>query len=68
MLSLTRKTNEWLAIGIMPNVEIRIHIVRIQGNTVQLAIDCPKEFPILRQELYVNADGFKPEDFGEQVR
>lgn len=63
MLSITQHKAGFIAIGILPGVEIKVHIADIRGNTVQLAIDCPKEFPILRSEVYQQVGGFKNSDF-----
>ena len=47
MLVLSRKCSE----NIVINGNIRIHVVSIQGNTVRLGIDAPREVGILRGEL-----------------
>lgn len=46
MLVLTRKSGEEILIG-----EVRMRVVRIDGNRVRIAIDAPKEVPVLRAEL-----------------
>lgn len=63
MLSITQTKGGYVAIGIMPGVEIHIHIARVEHGTVQLAIDCPRDFPIYRKEVYEKLGGFMPEDF-----
>lgn len=47
MLVLTRKVKESLII----DNNIKITVVAIDGDKVKLAIDAPKEIPILRQEV-----------------
>jgi len=51
MLTLSRKKDQTIEIG----DNIRLIVSRIKGNTVRLAIDAPREIPILRGEL-------KPQD------
>ena len=47
MLVLTRKEQESLLIG----DEIRIQIIRIEGDRVIVGIDAPKNIKILRSEI-----------------
>ncbi len=47
MLALTRKPFETIHIG----DDIRVTVVEVRGNAVRLAIDAPKEIPIIRAEL-----------------
>ncbi|MFG0262131.1 MAG: carbon storage regulator [Novipirellula sp. JB048] len=47
MLVLTRKLDEKIQIG----DDITITLVRIQGNTVRIGIDAPREIRVVRAEL-----------------
>lgn len=48
MLVLTRKPRQQIMIG----DEIRINIVEVQGDSVRLAIDAPRNVRIYRGEIY----------------
>lgn len=50
MLILARKHGEAIFIGV--NAEIRIHVLDIQGRTVRIGIEAPKETPVHREEIY----------------
>jgi len=53
MLVLTQKEGEILQIG----DDIKIYIKRVKGNWVRLAIDAPREIPLLRIPNEKDADG-----------
>ncbi|MFA5535676.1 MAG: carbon storage regulator CsrA [Bacillota bacterium] len=48
MLVLTRKINETLII----DNQIKITVAAVEGDKVKLAIDAPKNIPVLRQEIF----------------
>ena len=48
MLILSRKKNE----AIIINDDISIVIVEIRGDKCRLGIDCPKEVPVHRKEVW----------------
>lgn len=48
MLALTRKPGQQIMIG----DNILINIVEVQGDSVRIAIDAPKNIKIYRGELY----------------
>lgn len=55
MLVLTRKVNETIHIG----DDIKITVVKMDGNQVRLGIDAPKEKGILRSELLADNHALK---------
>ena len=50
MLVLTRKTDEKIMIG----NDIEISILGIEGNSVKIGINAPKDVAILRMEVFEN--------------
>lgn len=48
MLILTRKSDESIVIG----NNIKIKVLKIQGNQVHIGIDAPKDISVYRQEIY----------------
>lgn len=48
MLVLSRKKNESIVI----NDNIVIVVVEIRGDKVRLGVDCPKDVPVHRREVY----------------
>lgn len=47
MLVLTRKRGERVLIGSTMSVVV----LEVQGNRVKLGFDCPRDVPVLREEL-----------------
>lgn len=61
MLMLARKEGDAIMIG----DEIRIVIVRVEGNLIKVGIDAPRDIPVHREEVYQrirNGDGPRPAD------
>ncbi len=50
MLILTRRRNESILIG--NNQEIKITILGVRGNQVQLGIEAPRDISVHREEVY----------------
>mgnify|MGYP001400973149 CR=1 FL=1 len=50
MLILTRKNKESIVIG--DNKEIKITILNIRGNQVQIGIEAPKDITVHREEIF----------------
>lgn len=48
MLALTRKPGQKIMIG----DDIVIHFVDVQGDSIRVAIEAPKQIKIYREELY----------------
>ncbi len=48
MLVLTRKAGESIMIG----SRIQVRVEAIDGNTVRLSIEAPREVPVYRREVY----------------
>jgi len=48
MLILTRKSDESIIIG----NNIKIKVLKVQGNQVHIGIDAPKDFSIYREEIF----------------
>ena len=48
MLILTRKSDESIIIG----NNIKVKILKVQGNQVHLGIDAPRELSVYREEIY----------------
>ena len=62
MLVLTRRQQESVIIG--EHGEIKITVLRINGNQVKIGIDAPKELPINREEIY---DRIHADDQGQET-
>ena len=53
MLVLSRKRNEALVIGDQANVnQIRVTVLKIQGDTVRLGIEAPPHISVHRDEVH----------------
>jgi len=48
MLILTRKSDESIIIG----NDIKIKVLKIQGNQVHIGIDAPRDYSIYREEIF----------------
>ena len=48
MLILTRKSDESIIIG----NNIKVKVLKIQGNQVHIGIEAPKDFSIYREEIF----------------
>ncbi|MBC8366176.1 carbon storage regulator CsrA [bacterium] len=48
MLVLSRKRDQRIMIG----NNVRLTVVDVRGDTVQLGIEAPKEIPVYREEIY----------------
>ena len=48
MVVITRKTNESVVVG----DDIFITVLEVRGDLVRLGIECPKETPIHRSEVF----------------
>ena len=48
MLVLTRREKESIVIA----DQVKLTVISIRGNRVRLAIEAPKEIPVLRAELH----------------
>lgn len=58
MLVLTRKLLETLYIG----DDVKVTVVRLEGNQVRLGIEAPRHIPVVRAELVESADAERDED------
>jgi carbon storage regulator len=56
MLVLSRKRSEQIVIG----SEIRITVVKLEGNQVRIGIEAPEDLTVLRAELVRETDGWNP--------
>ena len=56
MLVLSRKRSEQIVIG----PEIRITVVKLEGNQVRIGIEAPDDMTVLRAELVHDSDDWNP--------
>lgn len=62
MLIFNRKRDECIKIG----DDITIMVTDIKGDKVRIGIECPREMPVHRQEVYdaIRRDGPRVQDTG----
>lgn len=48
MLVLTRRRGEWIAVG----EDVRIKVLSVKGDQVQLGIEAPRSVPVHRGEIF----------------
>lgn len=48
MLVLSRRAKDSV---VFPNLGISVHVIRVEGRTVKLGIDAPRDVPVLRHEI-----------------
>lgn len=48
MLVLTRRVGEWISIG----EEVRVKVLSIKGDHIQLGIEAPRAIPVHRGEIF----------------
>ncbi|MBZ0267391.1 carbon storage regulator CsrA [bacterium] len=48
MLVLTRRRGEWIAVG----EDVRIRVLSVKGDQVQLGVDAPRAVPVHRGEIF----------------
>ena len=58
MLILTRRIGETIIIG----DDQKITVLGVKGNQVRLGIDCPKEVPVHREEIWLRIQAEKGND------
>lgn len=63
MLVLSSKVDESVMIGITPGVEVEVKVCEIRGNKVRLGFVLPREFPVLRKDIYDSNGGFHTSDY-----
>lgn len=65
MLILTRKSKEAIVIG--DNKDIKITVLNIRGNQVQLGIEAPKSVSVHREEIFERIQANNQEEITEQA-
>lgn len=65
MLILTRKSKEAIVIG--DNKDIKITVLNIRGNQVQLGIEAPKSVAVHREEIFERIQANNHEEITEQA-
>lgn len=51
MLAISRRPGESIVLQLASGEKITITVVRISGRQVRLAVDAPKQVPVVRSEL-----------------
>ena len=62
MLILSRKRNEYIVI----NNNITVVVLEIRGDKVRLGIECSKDIPVHRKEVWVAIEREKQRNLSEQ--
>jgi carbon storage regulator CsrA len=63
MLVLSRRENDSV---VFPNLGITVHVTRIEGRTVRLGIEAPRDVPVLRNEIAKTWTKWKDYPLGER--
>ena len=48
MLVLTRRPGEWISVG----DNVRVRVLGVKGDQVQIGVDAPREIPVHRGEIW----------------
>lgn len=63
MLMLSRKRGERI---LFPALGISVNVVRVDGNTVRLGIEAPKDIQILREEVQQRMERDRLQNTGDK--
>ncbi len=64
MLTLRLKPGEYLTIG----KDITVQVFRRKGDSIEVAVEAPREIPVLRGKLVERTDERPPKKHGENAR